>query len=183
MVLVLQRGMEMFSHNRRMDDVALNAFALQLLDDYPHESLADINVFIRRAAIGTYDQGEFYANVDGARLGGWWRRYLEEKAEARERAARRERDEAKRKSDEALAEMPGLGEAVQRSAVAYREEKKEQNMLSRVTRMMKHAPRMTDDQLREAWKLNPEAPVRKVLMAEAMFRGLPQKKLDQTQNS
>ncbi len=81
---IVSRGMELFDAKRRMSDEHVGLFAAQIAEDFKHESLADLNVFMRGASMSKYDGGEFYSSIDMPRLNKWWRQYLDEKAAARE---------------------------------------------------------------------------------------------------
>ena len=82
-VVVIEKGMEAFSMQRRLSLDHVMLWAKILVDDWKHETLADLVLFLKGAGTGKYDCGEFYASMDVARIGRWWEKYLKEKADAR----------------------------------------------------------------------------------------------------
>ena len=76
-VVIMDRAMELFAAGRRPPAAHVTEFVWQLMTDFPHESLADINVFAKGCAMSKYDEGEFYASVDVARLSKWWTKFME----------------------------------------------------------------------------------------------------------
>lgn len=81
--VVIEKGMEAFAMQRRLSPDHVMMWAKILVEDWKHDTLADLAVFLKRAGTGRYDGGEFFASMDVARIGKWWSRYLEEKADAR----------------------------------------------------------------------------------------------------
>lgn len=168
-IVMISRSMELWSANRRMNADQIAAFAERLNTDYPHESLADINVFMRKAAMGAYDDGEFYANLDPARMGGWWRKYLEEKAEAAERASRKQGSDVMMTAAEQLT-AAGVSSSALKKAMEGAGSGENRSKLDDTLR--RALPSMHDDQLREAYKSHKYASARRMIMVEAGRRGL-----------
>jgi hypothetical protein len=178
-VIIMDAAMELFASNRRPPTAHVTEFGWHLMTMFPHESLADINVFAKGCATSRWDDGEYYASVDVPRLTIWWERFMEQKAEALERVERQKRSDRQREMSEGLKGIEGLGDAVAKTVQHTRAEAHEMMMAARLTRMKVWAPTMTDDQLREQWKLNPQGELRSILYAEAMNRGLAQAKMDE----
>lgn len=81
--VVIEKGMEAFSMQRRLSPDHVMLWAKILVDDWKHDTLADLVLFLKGAGTGKYDGGEFFASMDVARIAKWWSKYLEEKADAR----------------------------------------------------------------------------------------------------
>jgi hypothetical protein len=178
-VVIMDAAMELFAANRRPPTSHVTEFVWQLMNNYPHESLADINVFAKGCAMSRWDEGEFYASVDVPRLSLWWTRFMEHKAEALERQVQQERSRKQREAEEGIGSVKGLSDAVGTAVKDMKMEAHEHSMRMRAVRLKEHAPQMTDDQLREQWKLNPQAELRSILYAEAERRGIAQQKMNE----
>lgn len=61
----------------------------QLIDLYPNESIADFKLCFQRGAIGLYGDIQ---RLDGITIGGWMKRYLDEKYEVLENQLMKEKD-------------------------------------------------------------------------------------------
>jgi hypothetical protein len=82
-----------------LKDYQVPVIAGQLIENYKWESLEDFTLCFRRASAGLY--GEIY-RIDGAVIGQWFSRYLDEKYDALEQRKAKEKHEEKglpRKSD------------------------------------------------------------------------------------
>ena len=169
--LILDGAMQLFDPKRRMSADHCTEFAWQLMSDYPHESLADINAFSKGCAMSKYDDGEFYASVDLPRMAKWWRKYLEEKAEARERAVVMDRTQREREATERIASIDGLMDTVRIAAHDYKQQTAERNERIRLGHLRDRVEWMTDVQLRQWWKKE-NAEGRALIEAEAGKRGL-----------
>jgi hypothetical protein len=181
-VVIMDAAMELFSANRRPPPVHVTEFVWQLMNNYPHESLADINVFAKGCAMSRWDDGEFYASVDVPRLSLWWTRFMDQKAQALERQVQQERSRKQRESEDGIGSVNGLSDAIGTTVKNMKLEAHEHSMKMRAVRLKEWAPQMTDDQLREQWKLNPQAELRSILYAEASRRGLAQQKVNEVTN-
>lgn len=166
---VISRSMELWSPNRRMNADQIAQFADNLVSDYPHESLSDINVFMRKAAMGGYDAGEYYANLDPARMGGWWRKYLEEKAEAIERTSRQHGSTVLMSAQEQLV---AAGVSTTELRRAMENAGSMENRSKRDDNLRRTVPLMADDDLRAAYVKHKDAWARRIIMVEAGKRGL-----------
>ena len=81
--VVIEKGMDAFAMQRRLSPDHVMLWAKILVEDWKHDTLADLVLFLKGAGTGKYDGGEYYASMDVARIGRWWAKYLEEKADAR----------------------------------------------------------------------------------------------------
>lgn len=72
-----------------LNNSQIQFIAVQLVDFFPNESLADFKICMQRGAIGQY--GEIY-RMDGIVLRKWMEQYLSEKYDALERKLMREKD-------------------------------------------------------------------------------------------
>ncbi len=166
--VIVNRGMEAFGA-RRMNADQVSLFAEKIAEKYPHESLADLNVFMRNASCGDYDGGEYYASIDVARLMKWWGRYLEKKADAREVQAKQS------ESEQHTGIIQGLAKAGFSTADYLKVRAQAgpaENRSKRDDHLRRTVPVMQDDQLREAYKANKDAWARRIILNEAARRGL-----------
>lgn len=165
--MMLTAAMEYFSTQRRMSSGQIAFLADIIVDDYPHESLADVNVFLRGVASGKYcGDGETYGALDVQRFRGWFANYLEEKAMHRERHADVE-DQPFQECCKALLSLPGVGELVD----GIRAERHEKAANESIIRLREQIPMMSDDELRQAWSTS-GIHGRAYIHAEAARRGL-----------
>lgn len=170
--VIVEQGMEAFGANRRMSVPQVAMFSREIAHMYPHESLADINAFMNGAAMSKYDDGEFYGNVDIPRLAKWWRAYLEEKSEARERTSREAASAARREAEFVIGSIPGLAEAVSKAALDNKERLHQDARRRRMARLGGQFKIMTDQDLRDAYVKYKDADTRSVILQEAASRGL-----------
>ncbi len=177
---VMMSGMEYFAPARRLSGSQVNLFAEEVLAQYPHESLADIALFMRGAAMSKYDDGEFFGSMDIPRLAKWWQKYLDEKAEARERDHTRREGLQDKEIREGLGK-PGVN--VNDLAKAMSELPDElMNQSKLEDRIRRLVPHMDDDRLRQAYVENKSAYARAIILREATERGLMDKYLNQDTN-
>lgn len=87
---IIHQGMDLFAQGRRLTSGMVGMVSEMMVTKYKHESLADLNVFLRKCAAGEYDEGKTYGSLDVPLIMGWFTRYLEEKAIVREQEAERE---------------------------------------------------------------------------------------------
>lgn len=172
---VVTLGMELFAPGRRLNGPQVTFFAERILEDYPHESLADVAVFMRQAAGGELDGGEYFASVDLPRVMAWWRRYMDRKVAEREQLADRKSHEQEQAIMQSLANTPGLLAAAKAATIEAKERRAAQELRARVERLTRHVGSMTDEQLREAYGVHPSASERSVILREADRRGLIEK--------
>jgi hypothetical protein len=169
---VVTLGMELFAPGRRLNGPQVTVFAERILQDYPHESLADVAVFMRQAAGGELDGGEYFASVDLPRVMAWWRRYMDRKVAEREQLAERESHEQEQAMMQSLGNTPGLLEAAKAASIEAKERRAAEELSARVERLTRHVGSMTDEQLREAYAVHGSAAERSVILREAGRRGL-----------
>ena len=169
---ILETGFQMFDPKRRMPPQQVTFFAEDMVERYPHESLADLNVFMRGCILSKYDQGEFYSSVDIPRLHRWWKTYLEEKAAALEETVVREDHFGEQAAKEAIAAIPGLGAAVQRFSLEGKAKAIAEGKIARMTKLKTDVEKMGDQELRDMWHVYPTAEERSVILQEAIKRGL-----------
>lgn len=179
--VVVTQAMELFAPNRRLSPAMVSMWSEDLLADYPHESIADVNVFLLNAARGKYDEGEFFASVDIPRLNKWWTKYLDEKAIQREIDANRHDDLQGQNAAAIIGAIPGLSQAVAEFSAGQREAVERMREHTVFTTLERQLPGMTTDELRTAWKLYPGAKMRSIIQAEACRRGLMGEELRQAQ--
>lgn len=170
-VIILDKAMELFAPARRMSTDHVTEFAWQIMAQYPHESLADLNVFAKGCAMSKYDAGEYYASVDVPRLAKWWTKYMEEKSVARETQMHLDGAQRQRETEQSLAGL-GLMDVVNKAvADGVKERAQERAERMKVLRLMQRVEVMTDDQLRQAWKEH-GTQGRAIITAAAARRGL-----------
>lgn len=180
--LAVTKGMAYFSQNRRLNADQIALFADEIISQYPHESLADISVFLRGASLGKYgrkgEEGETFGALDMQRLFIWFRQYLEQKAAKMERGEHELQQLQDRHAAEVIGAIPGLKDAVKEFVVDVKERSEMVRQMNRLEHLKKHLPTMTDDALRESWKIYSKAEERSLIYGEAMTRGLAQKTID-----
>jgi len=81
-----------------LKDAQVPIIADHLLQNYKWESIEDFTICFRRAAAGLY--GEIY-RIDGAVIGQWFSRYLDEKYDALEQKKEKEKPEKQEKVNRA----------------------------------------------------------------------------------
>lgn len=178
---IIERGMRLVGDKRRMSAEMSAHFADMVVTEYPLETLADIQVFIRGCIDGRWEDGEYYSSIDIPRIKGWFAKYLDKKAEAMEQRADRSEHELEQGFRGVLA-MDGVAEVVNKIGAQRRKEREESDKAARMNHLRTHLPTMKDDELREAYKLYPAADERSLIMAEADSRGLVEKALDKIVN-
>lgn len=172
MSAIMHAGMEYFAPGRRMSAAQMMLFAEDLLDRYKHESLADVALFMRNCALSKYDDGEFYNAVDVPRLNKWWKRYLEEKAAEREVIGDRAEHEHEQTIKGMIANITGLKQAVREFTIDARLKAAQDGAIERMRRLEAHLPKMSIDELRDAYRLYTTAEERSAIIREAHGRGL-----------
>ncbi len=164
-------AMAYFAPAKRLTPQQIDLFAEEVMNDYRHETLADVHVFMRKAAVGSFDNGDTYGALDVPRLGAWWRQYLDNKAEARERILAKERSEAVKATSEALAAVPNFGAEVDRRMSSPEQRAADAVQRMRLARLPGKLAHMTDDDMRAEWKHHGKEG-RDILLREAARRGL-----------
>lgn len=169
-------GMAYFAPNRRMSDGAIGMFAEELIEQYPHESVADVALFMQNAAKGRYgrkgEEGETFGQLDMQRLFIWFGQYLEEKAAMLERGEHLLQQQAEAHAKAIVTAHPGLKETVAEFVISAKEASDLAAKRTRLAKLERQLPDMTDDAMREAWKLYRTAEERSLIQAEAARRGL-----------
>lgn len=169
---IMHAAMEYFAPGRRMSAGQIMLFAEDMLDRYRHESLADVALFMRNCALSKYDEGEFYNSVDIPRLSKWWTRYLAEKAAEREVIGERWEHEQEQVARGMVANIPGLRQAVREFTIDARLKAAEEGAIERMRRLEEQLPKMSDDELRDAYRLYTGAQERSAIIRDAQRRGL-----------
>lgn len=172
-----------FSPEQRMDPAMCVAFAETIIEDYPHESVGDVTVFIKLAGRAKYgelqddgsviNRGKTYGRLQLTTLMEWWRQYLGEKAD--EIAKVRERD-IKALNDK---EAPIANRVVE----IMKEEREKSGgpdlgIGRRVDQLLRTVQHMSDDRLRRAWEVHTTERERMIILKEANKRGLVQKRIE-----
>lgn len=191
-----------FSPEQRMDESMHASFAETIIEDFPHESPADIALFIKHAARGKYGEIKYVRDNDGyvvrrevinhgktyGRLTTtlaveWFRQYLEEKAEAIENdrmATNARLNEHVQRNPDSTA-SPVIHDTIVELVRKVRAEREPDppDLIKNMRKLKKFAPHMTDDQLREAYQKHRNPQERSVILAEANKRGLVQRRIEQ----
>lgn len=175
---IIEKGMAYFATNRRLSSEHVALFSEEVVDQFMHESLADLNVFMRKAAMGGYGDGETFGALDLPRLGSWWREYLGEKADERERIERQRTKQLAADTIKGLASIPGILPMLQKIGDDRKEEREQTSLMNRILRLQHTVPEMTDEQLRDAYVFYRTADERKIIMIEADKRGLVKVAMD-----
>jgi hypothetical protein len=161
----ISRCMELyFDETQRLSPDQCGVVAEMMLDEYKHESLGDIRVFLKKATMGKYDEGKTYGRLTSMKLMPWFGQYLEEKAIEREKQMLKDKQNAA---------IPMLSD---RALEAF----KQQNGMSTeqwmmVARLERAAKKMTDDQLRAEYvrqKKNGNEAAVKLVLRVAEERGI-----------
>ena len=166
-VAIMTKGMLAIDEKRRTNPEVLAIWADQMVEEYGYENLADFRVFSRGLATGKWEDKEFYASIDGPRLTKWFRRYLEQKAEAREVGG-----DADKAPDEIIAGLAAIGLDAQLIKELAAKAGGLENRSKRDDFLRKTVPHMTDDQLRALWPKHRDAWSRRIILNEATRRGL-----------
>lgn len=167
---VITRAMGYFAAGKALNPLQVTLLAETLLEEYPHETMSDVVVFLRRAAMGGFDDGKTYGALDVPTAMRWWRRYLAEKAEALESTAKAD-DAAADQVGRSILSLPRVQEAVEAMSMKAREERRKSDAIARMERLKVQLPKMTKEELRMAWKLYPGAAERALIQAQAARSG------------
>lgn len=188
---VTKAFVDYFSPEQRMDPSMHASFAETIVEDYPHESPADVVLFIKYAARGRYGETKEVKNKDGDVIRrdiinkgktfgpltttlamDWFRQYLGEKADAIAKA-RIDRNKI-------LNTTAGNGRFLEalKAGHAIGKEDEDKDTGRRVALLQRTVGAMDDDRLRKAWEEHPTRRERLVILEEANRRGLVQKKIE-----
>jgi len=183
---------EYFSEEQRMDPNMHPNLAETILEDYPHESPADVVLFIKYAARGRYgetkevrdangdvirrevsNKGKTFGRLTPTLAMDWFRQYLEEKAEAIEKA--------RMKRNKAINEEATDDRYLQALKQGYEQGRKDEDKDTgrRVDQLMRTVQHMGVQRLRHAWEKAKTKRERMVILQEANRRGLVQKKIEE----
>lgn len=174
---LLAKAMEAVNMSRRITPEGLAILADGILEDFSHETLADVAIFARGVALGKWGEpgkeGKAYAGLDVPTLMAWWRQYLGAKAEAMERLQRARGSQHLRQvqptNPERLQQVHGL--LAQASAQAKAQDQREREA-RQLRHLVAYLPSYTDEQLRQAWSVYSFPEARQSILAEAEARGL-----------
>ena len=86
------KGLSAFNVKNNMSDLQVEIFIDDFMDMYKHESLADLKLCLKNARLGVY--GTHYNSIDQLTIMNWFKQYLAEKADARQK--RHEKEKSKR---------------------------------------------------------------------------------------
>ena len=170
-------GMEYFGPSRRMNPEQIALFAETIRDEYPHESLADVNVFLLECAKGKYDRGEFYSSVDVPRLLGWWQAYLGDKADKLAEIGSQKEAETLAALEKSAALIPNLRDEVEKIDGERAARQRAESERMSLAKLRDRVKMYTDEQLRDTWK-DWGAEGRSILVKEAERRGLLKAAMD-----
>lgn len=173
---------EYFSVEQRMDERLHASFAETIIEDYPHESPADVRLFIKYAARARYgerqkdgtviNRGKTYGHLTTTLAIEWFGQYLEEKVGDIE-----QHRSAELKSLN-TGDLPKRVVGMMREELQKREEPPP-DVIAGVRLLNRYVAHMTDDQLRLAWTKHRSNQERAVILQEANKRGLVQKYIEQ----
>lgn len=179
----ITRGMGYFAEHQRLSTEAVVLWADLLMDEYPHESLADLSVFLRGAALGKYGQedrdgtitrkGETFGALSIVKLNTWFAQYLGEKADAREREARAEKGRhmaAGRELHPAVA--AAIKPVVDKVCAEQHAERDAALLARRMQNLTRQFQLMTDQDLRDHYNLVTTDAEKDAIEDEARRRGL-----------
>lgn len=179
----ITRGMGYFGEGKRLSADAVTMWAELLIDEYPHESLADVSVFLRGAALGRYGQedrdgtitrkGETFGALSIVKLNTWFGQYLAEKAEAREREAKAEKGRhlaAERDLHPAVS--AAIKPVVDKVCAEQHAERDAAMLEARMRNLTRQLPSMTDQDMRDHYKLVTTDAEKDAIEDEARRRGL-----------
>ena len=186
----ITRGMGYFAEHQRLSTEAVVLWADLLLDEYPHESLADLSVFLRGAALGRYGQeqrdgsisrkGETFGELSIVKLNTWFAQYLGEKADVREREAKAEKGRYLAAGRELHPAVAAAIKPVVAKVCAEQHAKRDAAMLeARMKNLTRQLPVMTDQDLRDHYKLVATDAEKTAITDEAGRRGLLKQPVDQ----
>lgn len=187
----ITRGMGYFAEHQRLSTEAVVLWADLLLDEYPHESLADLSVFLRGAALGRYGQeqrdgsinrkGETFGALSIVKLNTWFAQYLGEKADVREREAKSEKGRYMAAGREMHPAVAAAIKPVVAKVCAEQHAERDAAMLeARLKNLTRQLPVMTDQDLRNHYKLAATDVERDTIMEEAGRRGLLKQPVEQS---
>lgn len=179
----ITRGMVYFPEHQRLNTDAVVLWADLLLDEYPHESLADLSVFLRGAALGRYGQedrdgtitrkGETFGALSIVKLNTWFGQYLGEKADALELDARAEKGRYMAAGRELHPDVAAAIKPVVDKVCAEQHAERDAAMLeARMRNLTRQLPSMTDQDMRDHYKLVTTDAEKDAIEDEARRRGL-----------
>ena len=176
----LQAMKDYFTPEKRLSEEQCAAFAAMLCDEYPYDTIGDVMVFFKRAAMGKYGErngngeivkrGKTYGPLDLTILGPWFEQYLDEKRLEEERAPSFQKKGHQEPIDDdkvsrLVTEMKkGLGGDDMKLVTQT------------AARLKRLAPMVTVEKLRALWEKYPHPIHREVLLDEARRRNLPVQK-------
>lgn len=186
---------EFFSPDQRMDESVHASFAESIIDEFPHESPADVVLFIKNAARGKYgetrevkddegfvvrrdvvNKGKTFGKLSTTLAMDWFRQYMDEKAAEVEKARSKELKSAN--SGVAHERVWDFVKKV-RAETSDAERAVEMDTGKRVARLVRLLPHMGDERLRLEWKRAKTKRERIVVLEEANRRGLVQKRIEE----
>jgi hypothetical protein len=166
-IAIMAKGMLAIDEKRRMHPEVLALWVDEMVDHFGYESIADFRVFSRGLATGKWEDKEFYSSIDGPRMTKWFRRYLEEKSDARERT-----NDADKAPEDVIEGLKAVGLDAQLIKELAQKAGGMDNRSKSDDFLRRSVPHMTDDQLRALWPKYRDAWSRRIILNEATRRGL-----------
>ena len=105
----IQQGLSAFNVKNPMTNAQVEMFVMDFIEDYKHESVADLKICLKNARNGVY--GTHYQAIDQLTVMEWFGKYLDEKAMERERLHTRTKNKTIDKVTEKV--YPALKDAVE----------------------------------------------------------------------
>jgi hypothetical protein len=105
----IQQGLSAFNVKNPMTNAQVEMFVMDFIEDYKHESVADLKICLKNARNGVY--GTHYQAIDQLTVMEWFGKYLDEKAMERERLHTRTKNKTIDKVTEQV--YPALKDAVE----------------------------------------------------------------------
>lgn len=167
-------AMTAYAPARRMSGEQIVMFASQIMEEYPHESLADVRFFARCAASAQFDHGETFGAIDVPLMRKWWQKHLDNKAEALERMRKSDNNALNPEWGKHLSKIvdPRMAEAMKAGAeIGKAEEPPKTDRVNELALLRVALPDMSVEQLRQAYKIH-KGQERSIVLMEAKRRGL-----------
>jgi hypothetical protein len=133
--------------------------ALQLIREFPNESIADFKICFERGATGAY--GKIF-KLDGVEVGQWMQKYLDDKYKVLETQLMKEKDELYKRPVQNTDWLQLWKESIAKTDSEGGVKTKSQNLT-----FLSHIRAMTDKEIREEGQVNPKEKQYKGYLTEA----------------
>ena len=163
---VKQCMLEFFDETERLTEPQCEVWAETILDEYKHENLGDIRVFLKYASMAKYggdNKGKSFGRLTAMKLNSWIAEYFDEKSELQEK----ERLKAKTPNSHNDVDLR-LVEAMKKSRIGAPDALE----WARVARLKKIVGEMDVEQLATAWDNSKTQATKHVIEEEGRRRGL-----------